>query len=98
MMTKNLTILGSTGSIGRQTLEVVEQLPVRVAALTAGPAITYTDLYEWGISGTANSADRRRALLARLGLPPRLSKKELLQVLNTLYTWESLDAQIKIME
>ena len=28
-------------------------------------AITYTDLYEWGISGTANSADRRRALLAR---------------------------------
>ncbi len=61
-------------------------------------AITYTDLYEWGISGTANSADRRRALLARLGLPPRLSKKELLQVLNTLYTWESLDAQIKMME
>ena len=58
----------------------------------------YTDLYEWGISGTANSADRRRALLARLGLPPRLSKKELLQVLNTLYTWESLDAQIKMME
>lgn len=61
-------------------------------------AIIYTDLYEWGISGTANSADRRRALLARLGLPPRLSKKELLQVLNTLYTWESLDAQIKAME
>ena len=61
-------------------------------------AITYTDLYEWGISGTANSADRRRTLLARLGLPPRLSKKELLQVLNTLYTWESLDAQIEMME
>lgn len=36
-MTKNLSILGSTGSIGRQTLEVVELMPgVRVAALTAG--------------------------------------------------------------
>ena len=35
-MTKTVSILGSTGSIGRQTLEVVEQLPVRVAALTAG--------------------------------------------------------------
>ena len=36
-MTEYLTILGSTGSIGRQTLEVVEQMPqVRVAALTAG--------------------------------------------------------------
>lgn len=35
-MTKNLSVLGSTGSIGRQTLEVVRQLPVRVVALTAG--------------------------------------------------------------
>lgn len=59
--------------------------------------ITYTDLYDWGISGTPNSADTRRRLLAQLGLPPRLSKKELLQVLNTLYTWESLNAQIESM-
>ena len=36
-MTKYLSILGSTGSIGRQTLEVVEQMPqIRVVALTAG--------------------------------------------------------------
>lgn len=35
-MTNYLSILGSTGSIGRQTLEVAEQLSVPVAALTAG--------------------------------------------------------------
>ena len=35
-MTKILSILGSTGSIGRQTLDVVRHLPIRVAALTAG--------------------------------------------------------------
>ncbi len=35
-MTKYLSILGSTGSIGRQTLEVVEQLPIQVVCLTAG--------------------------------------------------------------
>jgi len=35
-MTNNLVILGSTGSIGRQTLEVCDGLPVRIAALTAG--------------------------------------------------------------
>ena len=35
-MTKTLSILGSTGSIGRQTLDVVRHLPVRVLALTAG--------------------------------------------------------------
>ena len=56
--------------------------------------ITYYDLYEWGISGTPDSAERRRALLRQLGLPPRLSKKELVQVLNTLYTFDSLQAQI----
>ena len=37
MQTKNLVILGSTGSIGRQTLEVVDAMEgVRVLALTAG--------------------------------------------------------------
>ena len=57
--------------------------------------ITYTDLYDWGISGTANSAENRRVLLRRLGLPPRLSKKELLQVLNTLYTYDALNTEIE---
>lgn len=57
--------------------------------------ITYTDLYNWGISGTANSAENRRILLRRLGLPPRLSKKELLQILNTLYTYDALNAEIE---
>ena len=34
-MTKTITILGSTGSIGRQTLSVADELVLRVAALTA---------------------------------------------------------------
>ena len=83
---------------GLQTALDSAPAPQTTAQDTDRTAITYTNLYEWGISGTANSADRRRTLLARLGLPPRLSKKELLQVLNTLYTWESLDAQIEMME
>lgn len=35
-MTRCVSILGSTGSIGRQSLEVVRRLGLRVAALTAG--------------------------------------------------------------
>lgn len=74
-------------------------VPDDIAGIPDNPRpITYTDLYEWGISGTANSADRRRSLLKRLGLPPRLSKKELLSVLNTLYTFDSLDAELRRME
>ncbi len=34
-MTQSISILGSTGSIGRQTLEVAEEMHLRVAAITA---------------------------------------------------------------
>ena len=34
-MVKAISLLGSTGSIGRQTLEVCEALGIRVDALTA---------------------------------------------------------------
>ena len=49
------------------------------------------DLYEWGLSGTAGSAERKTKLLCALGLPPRLSKKELVEALNRLYSYEQLD-------
>jgi len=38
-MQKTLTILGSTGSIGRQTLEVAEHLDIKVRALSANRSI-----------------------------------------------------------
>ena len=57
----------------------------------AGRAITYTDLYNWKLSGTPGSAERNYALLNALGLPPRLSKKELVEALNRLYSFEELD-------
>ena len=62
-----------------------------------GRQITYTDLYDWGLSGTAGSAERKAALLNRLGLPPRLSKKELVEALNRLYSFEQLDEMIEKM-
>ena len=48
--------------------------------------VSYTDLYEWGLSGTPGAAERKAAFLRAVGLPPRLSKKELVAVLNSLYT------------
>ncbi len=50
--------------------------------------ITYTHLFEAGLSGTAESATKRRELLNKINLPPRLSKKALLHVLNSLYSYE----------
>ena len=38
-MSKTISILGSTGSIGRQTLDVAEQMGLTVAALTANSSV-----------------------------------------------------------
>ena len=96
---------------GKEGLLGVEGVPaelIRQAVLTAagngqevprsGRAITYADLFDWGLSGTAGSAEVRRAALRRLGLPPRLSKKALCQVLNELYSFEELDALLRPSE
>lgn len=50
--------------------------------------ITNADLYEAGITGGENSAEKRRQLLHSVGLPARLTGKNLLSVLNTFMTYE----------
>lgn len=52
--------------------------------------INKSTLYELGLSGCADSAKRRSALLKRLGLPEHLGANALLDVLNALYTAEEL--------
>lgn len=49
--------------------------------------ITNADLYEAGLTGRENSAEKRRQLLLSLGLPQRLSGKNMLEVLNTFMTY-----------
>ena len=38
-MMKCVTVLGSTGSIGRQSLDIISRMPVQVGALTAGTSV-----------------------------------------------------------
>lgn len=90
-------LLGVEGVPDEQLLQCLRDAlgPEAGVSAPAGPAgrqVTYTDLYDWGLSGTAGSAKRKAKLLSALGLPPRLSKKELVEALNRLYTFEQLDA------
>ncbi len=48
--------------------------------------ITKTDLYLAGLSGTADSAEKRKALLRELNLPERMSANALLRALNMMMT------------
>lgn len=85
-------LLGVEGIEAQQIRRALQAAGVCPAAQKKGRAITYTDLYDAGLSGGAGSAERRRAWLDAIGLPPRLSKKGLLEVLNGLYTYEEFMA------
>lgn len=52
--------------------------------------MTKADLYEMGLSGREDSAQRRKALQKELDLPERLSAGGLLQALNALYSEQEL--------
>lgn len=54
----------------------------------AGEPITKTDLYLAGLNGTPNSAERRRALQQKLGLPSMLSASSFLEILNSMMSRE----------
>ena len=50
--------------------------------------ITTADLFDAGLSGGANSAEKRRSLLISMGLPARLTGKNLLSLLNSFMTYD----------
>ena len=94
-----LGVEGVPDELDRQSLlDALGPEAGQTAPPAAGRPITYSDLYDWGLSGTAGAAERKYRLLAALGLPPRLSKKEMLEVFNRLYTFEQLDELLKTAE
>ena len=56
----------------------------------AGSGITKLDLYDLGLSGGKDSAEKRKMLLKKLDLPEHLSANALVSVLNALFTKEEL--------
>lgn len=55
--------------------------------------VTKQDLYALGLSGRADSAQRRAALLQTLELPAHMSANALLQALNVMFTREEFLAR-----
>ena len=77
-MMKNISILGSTGSIGRQSLDVIEKLGnINVVALTAGTSVELMAEQcrkfrpELAVMASKEAADRLAAAIA--DLPTRVS-------------------------
>lgn len=50
--------------------------------------ITKTHMFEAGLSGRENSSEARKELLKELSLPQNLSSSAMLDILNTLFTYD----------
>ncbi|MGI6279120.1 MAG: toprim domain-containing protein [Acutalibacteraceae bacterium] len=73
--------------------EIIEECLKR-SGITGKPVadrtkkITKTDMFLAGLSGSENSAERRAELLKRLSLPQGLSPNAMLDILNTIMTYD----------
>ena len=91
---------GKEGKLGVEGMspEIILQALRRAGATIEGEnapsrnSITKQDLMEMGLSGGANSAEKRRKLLQNLDLPEHMSANAMLQALNLLYSLEELTA------
>ena len=95
-MMKCVSVLGSTGSIGRQSLDIISRMPVRVAALTAG---TNVELLAWqcrqflpelAVMATQEAAQQLKVLVGDLNVRIAWGEEGLIEAA----TMESADCVI----
>ena len=74
-MVKTVSILGSTGSIGRQSLDIISRMPdVKVVALTAGSSVELMAAQcrrfqpELAVMATEEAANKLREALSDLDI------------------------------
>ncbi len=61
---------------------------VGVGETKEGPKVTKTDMFLRGLSGGSDSKERRKNLLKRLSLPDNLSPNAMLDIINTIMTYD----------
>ena len=95
---------GKLGVEGMKPEVILRALAAAGATMDDAPAplredrLTTADLYALGLSGAANSAEKRRRLQRALALPERMSTKQLLTALNVLCSREELKSVLASVE
>lgn len=91
---------GKLGVEGMRTEQLLEAF--RKAGVTADEAppherreVTKTDLFEDGLSGGQDSAQKRRRLLRALDFPERMSANAMLKLINTCMTYAEYKAAVR---
>lgn len=81
-------LLGVEGTDTADLLLAFERAGIGCERVENKSSLTTADLFAAGLTGVPDAAERRRELLRRLSLPPRLSNRSMLMMLNTLLTRE----------
>lgn len=91
--------LGVEGIDTARILEAFAKAGILCSETNAPPPVhrqvTKTDLFEDGLSGTADSAAHRKALLKELDLPERLSANAMVKIINSYLGYDDYKAAVK---
>ena len=81
--------IGVEGMDSEIILQALKQAGAVVKADESKQEITKADFFNWGLTGGADSTQKRKKLLKKLELPERLSTKMMISVVNRLYDRKS---------
>lgn len=84
-------ILGVEGIDNEVLISLLSPFTTDAPKKPQGTLITKADLYAWGLSGRAESSQRREELLTKLSLPRDMTPNAMLSALNILYSKEELE-------
>ncbi|MBR5154921.1 MAG: DUF4093 domain-containing protein [Clostridia bacterium] len=91
-------LLGVEGMSEELLTEILKTVTEEYIPKEQGIKITKTMFYEDGLSGSEESAEKRRKLAKSLGLPIRLSANALLEVLNAAIGYEDYKGALEKIE
>lgn len=92
---------GKEGILGVEgmTPEIIEQALIKSGVTLFKPQtlqkITKRDMFLFGLSGCEESSLKRKSFLNKIGLPDNLSPNAMLDILNTIYTYEEFEEVAK---
>lgn len=94
--------LGVEGIDTARILDAFTKAGVLCGETNSSPSVrrqvTKTDFFEDGLSGTADSAARRKALLKELDLPERLSANAMLKIINSFLGYDDYKAAVQKLQ
>jgi ribonuclease M5 len=88
-----LGVEGVSGDIISQALKKAKATPK-----TPYKPITKARLYEDGLAGRPNSTQKRKELAKKIGMPEKLSANAMLDVINSLYSYDEYEKIIESLQ